>query len=94
VIGVLTEVLDAIQSGDGAMSLRALSRQLKVEPSALEGMIQHWVAKGRLTVASGDESDAVDCRSCGPTCYGDGQCPFVIVAPRVVSVVDERDGDT
>jgi hypothetical protein len=90
---MLRRVLQAIQDSDGTMDLRALSRELEVEPSALEGMIQHWVAKGRLVDASHEASESSECISCAPTCGRDGPCPFIIAAPRVVSVATQADDD-
>jgi hypothetical protein len=45
---VLTQVLQELESAQGAVSLDDLSRKLGVERSALEGMIAFWVRKGRL----------------------------------------------
>ena len=89
---MLRRVLDAIKDSDGAVDLRTLSRELEVEPSALEGMLQHWVAKGRLVDASRDVA-ASECVSCAPTCGRDVPCPFAIPAPRVVALATESDVD-
>jgi len=45
---VLQQVLREIESARGPVDASALSRKLGVEQSALEGMLQFWVRKGRL----------------------------------------------
>ena len=45
---MLKQVLREIETAQGPITVRALSRKLGVEPNALEGMIQFWVRKGRI----------------------------------------------
>jgi hypothetical protein len=82
---VLNRVLEAVESSRGGTDLRSLSRELGVERSALEGMIEFWVRKGRLVdwrsdaLADGEEpEEGAMCAECGPSCYGVAECPFVV----------------
>ncbi len=96
---MLRQVLEAVEAADGAVDLRALSRDLGVEPSALEGMIQHWVRKG-LLADSGTEGDgdvrsgsvSGGCGTCDVACGGAADCPFVVRAPRTVGLVPRTHG--
>ena len=45
---MLHHVLHEFQSAPGALNLNDLARKLNVERSALEGMIQFWVRKGKI----------------------------------------------
>ncbi|OQY27656.1 MAG: hypothetical protein B6243_12755 [Anaerolineaceae bacterium 4572_5.2] len=45
---MLHQVLNEFKSAQGALNLSDLARKLKVEQSALDGMIQFWVRKGRI----------------------------------------------
>lgn len=83
----LYAVLDAIQHADGPLSLYQLARQLDIEPSAAQGMIDFWVQKGRLRVQG---SDAPTCTPSGcSTCdTGPTGCPLLLyAAPRRYEVV-------
>ncbi len=55
----LRDVLTAFETTTLPLSVKALARQLKVEPGMLDGMIQFWVQKGRLRVVESH------CGSCG-----------------------------
>ena len=59
----LNQVLEAITSAHGPITVSELSRKLSIEPAALEGMIEFWVRKGRLQrdIEDGDGGCA-----CGP----------------------------
>lgn len=83
---MLNQVLHALQTADGPISLDELSRRLEIDRGALEGMIAFWVRKGKLR----DESV---CGSRGPGCTCSshpGGCTFDRAAPRTISVVFER----
>jgi len=69
--------------------LNDLGRKLGVEQSALEGMIDYWVRKGRL-----QDDEAVNAAICnsgacssGVSCPGPQGCPFVVKMPRTFSLV-------
>lgn len=92
---MLHRVLEAVEASSGGTDLRTLSRELGIERSALEGMIEFWVRKGRLVDfrddVGGQDAEGDTCAECGPSCYGAGTCPFVVAAPRSVSVALEDD---
>lgn len=84
---MLREVLQAIESADGAVHIGELSQRLGIERSALEGMIDYWVHKGRLQLRDSDESDGSSTSGhCGPSCTGTATCHFVARMPKTFSV--------
>jgi len=72
---VLARILAAIELSGGAVDLRTLARTLEVEPGALEGMIQHWVRKGRLVARAGDGDPDAGGASCPSSCVVRAACP-------------------
>lgn len=65
---MLAEVLKAFEKNDGPVDLGWLSRELDVERSALEGMLQTLVRQGKLQEISPGSATCADCpRSSGCT---------------------------
>lgn len=87
---MLTQVLKELQSTQGTLSLGELGQRLGVERSALEGMIQFWVRKGRLQLEGADLEAAFateGCQgACGATCPGPAECPLYVKLPRTYAV--------
>jgi hypothetical protein len=85
---MLTQLLHEIESSDGPMRLAELSRKLGVERSALDGMIQFWVQKGRLVddAPTGHADSTVCGGSCRGSCSGPDSCPFVMKTPQTFSI--------
>jgi hypothetical protein len=86
---MLRQVLQEIKAAPSTVNLNALAHKLGVERSALEGMIQFWVRKGRLQ--DDDQAAAAALQmcngsSCGPSCAGAQGCPFIVNLPRTYSV--------
>jgi hypothetical protein len=83
---MLYQILEALEAANGLVSLNELSRQLQIEPGALEGMIAFWVRKGRLkdTAVSGCAGSRRGC-TCGA--YPKG-CVFSTAGPRVIVLND------
>ena len=50
---MLRELLRLVETAEGPISLSDLARQLGVDAAVLDGMLQHWVRKGRLVVEGG-----------------------------------------
>ena len=73
----LRDVLNAFEQ-NGPASLAQMARDMDVEASALEGMIQFWVRKGKLR-----EVCDLGCSSCG----AHGSCPVVTLTPRRYELV-------
>ncbi|HML22406.1 MAG TPA: FeoC-like transcriptional regulator [Aggregatilinea sp.] len=76
----LRQVLQAFEQAGSSVRLDALSRQLGIDPGTLDGMIQHWVRKGRIK----EVSDALP-DGCATSCHGcdvQSGCPFVARMPR------------
>ena len=84
---MLREVLQAIEGADGAVHIGELSQRLGIERSALEGMIDYWVHKGRLQLRDSDEADGSSTSGhCGSSCTGTATCHFVARMPKTFTV--------
>ena len=80
---MLREVLQAIETADGPVHVGALSQQLQIDRSALEGMIDYWVRKGRLQASrTADSVCAPTAGHCGGGCTGAAVCPFIARMPK------------
>jgi hypothetical protein len=90
---MLRQVLQEIEAAPGTVNLNTLAHKLGVERSALEGMIQFWVRKGRLQddQAAAAALQVCDGGSCGPSCAGAQGCPFIVNLPRTYSVPSQDD---
>ena len=83
---MLHAILHELQTASGPVTLRQLSQKLGVQESALEGMIQFWVQKGRL-VRSETPGQGAEVQVCSGAvcrvraCPGPGACPFVPKSP-------------
>lgn len=58
---VLTKILKAIEDADGPVDLSRLSRELHVERSALEGMLETLVRQGKLREIKPGSEVCADC---------------------------------
>jgi len=86
---MLTQVLLEIKSAQNSLNLNELSHKLDIDRSALDGMIQFWVRKGRLRDDNADfAAMASTCSplSCGGSCAGVAVCPFVAKMPKTYSI--------
>jgi hypothetical protein len=86
---MINQVLHEIQTTSGALNMSDLSRKLSVDRTALDGMIQFLVRKGRLVDDDAVEAAAMDtCASgsCGGSCPGPSDCTFVAKMPKTYSV--------
>lgn len=85
---MLLQVLREIEQADGPVTLAELSRRLDVAPSALQGMIDFWVSKGRLQDTSAPtEADGMT-HGCGTkSCSGSPEtCAYIAKMPRTLSI--------
>ena len=82
---MLKQVLREIEEVNAPITLQALSYRLAIEPSALQGMIDFWVRKGRLRDEDAVDACAVD-GGCGSSCSGATNCAFVVDTPRSYSL--------
>lgn len=83
---MLRAVLQAIESADGPIHLGALSQQLGIERSALEGMISYWVQKGRLQSVDDNAACGEQQGHCGGGCGGSHTCSFVARMPKSYTI--------
>lgn len=81
---MLQQVLEALETATGPVSLTELSRELGIERGALEGMIAFWVRKGRLQ----DSAGLVCGGSCGGCGAAPGGCAFNRSAPRTITLLE------
>lgn len=88
---MLREVLQAVESAAGPVTLNDLSRQLNLDPRVLDGMLEHWSRRGKLIV---DGGAAMACAgglmgpgrcTCGSSAAIDG-CPFMARLPKSYTV--------
>jgi hypothetical protein len=84
---MLHQVLHALETAEGPISLDELSQRLGIERGALDGMIAFWVRKGRLKESGGACGSAGAGCSCSSHPAG---CTFDRAAPRSISVVSAR----
>lgn len=75
----LRQVLTIFETTNRPLSLPQIAHELKVSPERLEGMIQHWVRKGKIR----ESSSVTMCGGCGQK----GACPFVMEMPRSYELV-------
>lgn len=75
----LRQVLTVFETINRPLSLPQIAYQLDVSPERLEGMIQHWVRKGKIR----ESGSVTECGSCGQK----GACPFVMPMPRSYELV-------
>ncbi len=84
---MLNQVLNEIKLAKNGLNLNDLSRKLNIERSALKGMIQFWVQKGRLIDDDAAESETCATADiCGKSCSGESTCAFVIEMPKTYSI--------
>jgi hypothetical protein len=86
---MLNQVLQEIANAKEPLSLTLLSGRLNIERSALDGMLAHWVRKGKLRDDDAEEASACNTggvSSCGSTCTGADTCPFVAKMPKSYSM--------
>ncbi len=83
---MLNQVLREIETAQGSITLSELSRKLEITPTALEGMLQFWVRKGRLQDDNRGSVQASANTSCGDGCTDVVACPFIAKMPQTYSV--------
>jgi hypothetical protein len=83
---MLTQILHEIETAQGPITVRELSRKLEIDPQALEGMLEFWVCKGRIQ----NDDKVATCNSgtgtCGSTCSGSKNCTFIAKMPKTYSL--------
>lgn len=70
----LRQVLTAFENADSPLSVPQIAQDLHVSQERLDGMIQHWVRRGKIREITG----LTDCSTCGES----GSCAFVMEMPR------------
>lgn len=85
---MLHQVLQALETASGPVSLHELSQRLGIDPGVLEDMIAFWVRKGRLRAVAGGVCRG-SCGACGPQAEG---CAFNASGPRTITLVERGGG--
>ena len=62
---ILSELRDYLRQ-HGQASLQDMALHFDAEPDALRGMLQHWIAKGRITRHKAKASCGDSCSQCDP----------------------------
>jgi len=90
---MLYQLLTVMKTKTGPISIEGLSRELGMDKSALEGMLDLLVRKGKLRYSDlgqapkdGNCSGSA-CMACGRA----GSCPFVGKMPHVYETVEGKD---
>jgi len=81
---MLNQVLHEIENSQGPITIRELSRKLAIDPNVLEGMIQFWVRKGRIT--SDEDLSSGENALCSKSCSGTSDCVYITKMPKTFSV--------
>jgi hypothetical protein len=96
---MLQQLMQEIEAVGGTVSVRQLSQRLGVETSALEGMLDYLVRKGRLVEYSSwgcselsAESDG-QIPSCASVCPGARGCPFLAKQPKTYTLRKQTKDD-
>lgn len=87
---MLEQVLREIEASQGTINLNDLAYKLGLERSALAGMIEFWIRKGRLKVDDWELEEFCEMCSgaaCGGSYQGPQGCPFVMKMPRTFSLI-------
>ena len=83
---MLNQVLREIETAQGPITVRELSRKLEIEVNALEGMIQFWVRKGRIQDDDASKSCNEEIGDCSTSCCGTAECAFIAKMPKTFSI--------
>ena len=87
---VLESLVDELRSVRGPIRSTDLAGRVGVSESALSGMIDVLVAKGRLAAAEDPRGgEAVTCSggACGTACVGLEQCAFIATVPASYTLI-------
>lgn len=86
---ILERVLEEMAEASGPIRSTDLARRLAVSESALDGMIDVLVAKGRLLLPEESDLDTIACsgKACGRACVGLDKCPFIAEVPTTYTLV-------
>ena len=80
---MLQIVLERFENAGGPVDLNQLARELHIDRSALEGMVQFWVRKGRI-VDEVTRYNGADVMCSGGACHGcgvSGSCDIEPLTP-------------
>ncbi len=87
---VLEALVDELRTVQGPIRSSDLADRVGVSESALSGMIDVLVAKGRLSPAESPgagESVACSGSACGSSCVGLDQCAFIANVPACYTLI-------
>ncbi len=70
----LSQLLTIFKGSQQPLTISMLAEKLESTPAAIEGMLDHWLRKGKLHLTSGHQE-------CG-ACSKNGDCAYLIDLPR------------
>ncbi|MDM8528654.1 FeoC-like transcriptional regulator [Anaerolineales bacterium HSG24] len=84
---MLRRVLQEIKGSTEPIDLNQLARNLNLERTVLDSIIEFWVRKGKLQDLQLEIIEAMDCYSpiCGGRC-SPTKCPHVGIMPRSFTI--------
>jgi hypothetical protein len=90
---MLDQVIDIIKGTDRPVSLQNLSQRMAVEQSALSGMLDLLVRKGKLKIEMAgvnDQDNACGTIRCS-SCVKESSCPFIAKMPVMYALKEAGD---
>ncbi len=84
-MGITFQVLEAVEKAESTLNLNELSRALNVERTALEGIIEFWVRKGKIMRLNESVCASADCSGCGAACPMKSKLPRGVVVYQASS---------
>jgi len=83
-MGIMFQVLDKIRNAESTMDIDQLAKSLNMEKGALEGVLEFWVRKGKITRVNDTFCAGGNCNTCGSSCPFAGHLPegLVIYQPE------------
>ena len=94
-MATLYSVINTIREANRPMSMEQLAYELKIDRTALEGMIDFWLKKGRLREVgptAGTICEVTGCSTCSVS--GPMSCPMVVHDPKRYEIVIQPDRET
>jgi len=85
-MGITFQVLDEINKTGSVRSIKDLAQSLQLDRSALEGIIDYWVRKGKILRIENSVCAAGSCGQCSLNCPARGALPHGVVLYQPSSV--------
>lgn len=80
---MLREVLTLFENAHGPLSINEMARTLDITPGMLEGMLEHWVRKGKIRTCANESACAA--------CSSAKSCAYAPSLPRSYELVTDQE---